>query len=81
MKTKERAPRLAWVRPSAGSVCFPKLAGADIDDFAATLVQREGVLLLPSSQFGYPGNHFRLGYGRADMPEGLEGLERHLRNN
>jgi len=73
--------RLSWVRPRAGSVCFPKLAGQSIDDFAATLVQREGVLLLPASQFGYPGNHFRLGYGRADMPQALEGLARHLRTN
>jgi aspartate/methionine/tyrosine aminotransferase len=77
----EHADRLSWVRPRAGSVCFPKLAGQSIDDFAATLVQREGVLLLPASQFGYPGNHFRLGYGRADMPQALEGLARHLRAN
>jgi aspartate/methionine/tyrosine aminotransferase len=77
----EHSERLSWVRPRAGSVCFPKLAGQNVDDFAATLVQREGVLLLPASQFGYPGNHFRLGYGRADMPQALEGLARHLRAN
>ena len=36
-------------------------------------MEREGVLILPASQFGYPGdNHFRLGFGRRDMPEGLE---------
>jgi hypothetical protein len=33
------------------------------------------VLLLPASQFGYPGNHFRLGYGRENLPEALERLE------
>ena len=77
----EHSDRLSWVRPRAGSVGFPKLVGAEVDDFAATLVQREGVLILPSSQFGYPGNHFRLGYGRADMPEALDGLARHLRAN
>ena len=77
----EHSDRLSWARPRAGSVCFPRLAGADIDNFAATLVQREGVLLLPASQFGYPGNHFRLGYGRADMPQALDGLARHLRSN
>jgi aspartate/methionine/tyrosine aminotransferase len=75
----EHSDRLSWVRPRAGSVCFPKLAGGNVDDFASTLVQREGVLLLPASQFGYPGNNFRLGYGRADMPQALEGLARHLR--
>jgi aspartate/methionine/tyrosine aminotransferase len=67
--------RFAWVRPVAGSVCFPRLIDGDIDGFAAELVEREGVLLLPASQFGYSGNHFRLGYGRADMPAALERVE------
>ena len=44
-----------WVRPRAGSVCYPEYLGGDIDDFAARLVEREGVLLLPASQFGDPG--------------------------
>ena len=66
--------RFAWARPAAGSVCFPRLIDGDIDLFTAELVEREGVLLLPSSQFGYSGNHFRLGYGRADMPAALERL-------
>ena len=65
---------------SDGASVFPD-SPVSIDDFAATLVQREGVLLLPASQFGYPGNHFRLGYGRTDMPQALEGLARHLRTN
>ena len=30
---------------------------------------------LPGSQFGYPGNHFRLGFGRTDLPEALARLE------
>jgi aspartate/methionine/tyrosine aminotransferase len=71
--------RFSWVRPRAGSACFPRLVDGDIDAFAADLVQREGVLLLPASQFGYSGNYFRLGYGRADMPQALDALERHLR--
>lgn len=75
----EHADRLSWTRPRAGSTCFPRLAGGNVDDFASTLVQREGALILPASQFGYPGNNFRLGYGRVDMPQALEGLARHLR--
>lgn len=67
--------RFSWIRPKAGSVCFPALKNGNIDDFSATLVQEEGVLLLPASQFGYPGNHFRLGYGRRDMLTGLLRLE------
>lgn len=67
--------RFTWVRPRAGSVCFPEYLGGNVDEFSSALVEQEGVLLLPASQFGYSGNHFRLGYGRRDMPEGLALLE------
>jgi len=71
-----RSDRFSWVRPRAGSVGFPRLvADIPIDDFAADLVQAEGVLLLPGSQFGHPGNHFRIGLGREDLPEALGRLE------
>jgi aspartate/methionine/tyrosine aminotransferase len=71
--------RFTWVRPRAGSVGFPRLTvpGIAIDDWAAGLVEAEGVLLLPGSQFGYGGNHFRLGFGRTDLPVALERLETH----
>ena len=70
------ADRFSWVRPRAGSTAFPKILDRNADEFAARLVDSEGVLILPGSQFGYPGNHFRLGFGRRDMPEGLERLQR-----
>ena len=71
--------RFSWVRPRAGSIGFPRLTvpGVSIDDWSASLVEAEGVLLLPGSQFGYGGNHFRLGFGRTDLPIALERLERH----
>ncbi|HEY7590304.1 MAG TPA: aminotransferase class I/II-fold pyridoxal phosphate-dependent enzyme [Candidatus Limnocylindrales bacterium] len=75
---RRQSARFAWVPPRAGSVAFPRLLGdVPIDRFAAELVEAEGVLLLPASQFGYPGNHFRLGYGRENLPEALERLETH----
>jgi aspartate/methionine/tyrosine aminotransferase len=69
--------RFAWVRPRAGSIGFPRLTvpGVAIDAWAASLVEAEGVLLLPGSQFGYGGNHFRLGFGRTDLPVALDRLE------
>ncbi|MFL5613797.1 MAG: aminotransferase class I/II-fold pyridoxal phosphate-dependent enzyme [Gemmatimonadaceae bacterium] len=70
--------RFCWVRPQAGSVAFPRLRSdvtGEIDRFCAELVESEGVLLLPGSHFGHEGNHFRIGYGRADMPQALERLE------
>ncbi|HEX5148964.1 MAG TPA: aminotransferase class I/II-fold pyridoxal phosphate-dependent enzyme [Candidatus Limnocylindrales bacterium] len=71
------ADRFSWVRPAAGSIGFPRLTvpGVRIDDWAAELVEAEGVLLLPGSQFGLPGNHFRIGFGRTDLPEALARLE------
>ena len=71
------ADRFAWVRPRAGSIGFPRLTvpGIWIDDWAAQLVEAEGVLLLPGSQFGHPGNHFRIGFGRTDLPDALDRLE------
>ena len=75
----EWADRFTWVRPRAGSVGFPRLTvpGLSIDDWTAGLVEAEGVLLLPGSQFGFGGNHFRLGFGRTDLPVALERLEAH----
>ena len=78
----DRPDVLGWVRPRAGSVGYPRLAfggrfaGWDADRFAAELVESEGVLLLPGSTFGQPGNHVRLGFGRFDLPEALAGLDR-----
>jgi aspartate/methionine/tyrosine aminotransferase len=71
------ADRFEWVRPRAGSIGFPRLTvpGVRIDDWAAGLVEAEGVLLLPGSQFDHPGNHFRVGFGRTDLPEALAKLE------
>ena len=75
------ADRFTWVRPRAGSVGFPRFTvpGVSIDDWAAGLVEAKGVLLLPGSQFGFGGNHFRLGFGRTNLPIALERLEGHAR--
>lgn len=75
---ERHADRFAWAPPTGGSIAFPRLARGDADDFAAKLVESEGVLLLPGSVFGMPGPHFRVGYGRRDMAEALGKVERFL---
>lgn len=68
-----------WVRPRGSSIGFPRLlVDTPIEQFAADLADEGGVLLLPGSVYGHPGNHFRIGFGRRDLPEALDGLERHM---
>ena len=70
---------LSWVRPRAGCIGFPRLQlRKPVERFAAELVERAGVLLLPGTVYGHPGNHFRLGFGRTDFAAGLERFERYL---
>ncbi len=74
--------RFEWVRPVAGSIAFPRLRhGGDADAFVASLVEEEGVLLLPGSAFDAGRDHFRIGFGRTDMPEALGKLEAFLRRH
>jgi aspartate/methionine/tyrosine aminotransferase len=73
------ADRFRWIKPRGGSTAFPELVtGEPIDGFVDDLASEEGVLLLPGTLFDYPGNHFRVGLGRADLPVALERLERFL---
>jgi aspartate/methionine/tyrosine aminotransferase len=66
-----------WVRPRGSAIGFPRLvADVAIEDFARALVDEEGVLLVPGSIYEQPGNHFRIGFGRRNMPEALARLER-----
>jgi aspartate/methionine/tyrosine aminotransferase len=65
-----------WTRPRGGSIGFPRLLGdVPVDTFAEDLVRETGVLILPGTVFGDAGNHFRLGFGRTNMPEALARLE------
>jgi len=37
-----------------------------------------GVLLLPGTLYGHPGNHFRIGFARRNMPAAFLKLEEFL---
>ena len=70
--------QFTWIRPKAGSIAFPKLLDGDIDEFCDELVQESGVLLLPGTLYDHPGNHFRIGLARKNVPEALTQLEKFL---
>lgn len=74
------ADRFEWVRPKAGPIAFPRLLLGDIDTFCDKLVQESGVLLLPGSMYDHPGNHFRVGFARRNMPDALDRLEKFLKS-
>jgi aspartate/methionine/tyrosine aminotransferase len=72
------AALFAWRRPQAGSIGFPRLLGKDVEAFCEALVKSAGVLLLPGTLYEDDGNHFRIGFGRKNMPEAIARLERFL---
>ena len=72
---ERHSTRFVWKRPIAGPIAFPRLLGADVERFCDDLVKATGVLLLPGTLFDEPGNHFRIGFGRENLPEALDRLE------
>ncbi len=75
---ERHAARFSWQRPQAGSIGFPRLLGQDVEAFCEDLVNSAGVLLLPGTLYGDDGNHFRIGFGRRNMPEAIGRLEQFL---
>ena len=62
-----------WIKPKAGTIGFPRLNGPmTASGFCRKVVQEAGIMLLPSTVFDYGDQHFRLGFGRENMPEVLE---------
>ena len=72
----EYAHLFEWIKPQGGCVGFVKYKGVEpIDSFCNRLVQKKSVLLLPASIYSHHSNHFRIGFGRNNMPECLEKLK------
>lgn len=73
-----------WYQPDGSCMAFPRYKGKDgVAAFTQSLVEEAGVLLLPSTIYRSdlgptPTDRFRLGYGRADLDEGLEAMSSHL---
>jgi aspartate/methionine/tyrosine aminotransferase len=73
-----RSDLLSWVRPTAGPIGFPRVAGGlDVERWCEDTAERAGVLMLPGTVYDEP-RHVRLGFGRANLPQALERLEGHL---
>lgn len=64
---------IQWLPPNAGSVAFPEWLGAEpVDDLCQRALREQSLMIVPSSIFDQPGNHFRVGLGRRNFPQVLE---------
>jgi aspartate/methionine/tyrosine aminotransferase len=71
-----------WLKPKAGSVAFVRINFCKTaKEFCEGLVNQKSVLLVPSTEFNYGNKHFRLGFGRKNLPEGLKLLEDYVLEN
>ena len=76
-----------WRHPDGSCMAFPRYNGPEgVEVFAQTLVESSGVLVLPGSIYASslgptPSNHFRLGFGRVGLDEGLAAMEAHIMGN
>jgi aspartate/methionine/tyrosine aminotransferase len=76
-----------WSPSDGGCVGYPRYIGpGSVDDFTTTLVEQAGVLLLPSGLYRSdlgptPDDRFRIGFGRANLAEGLAAFRAHLTRN
>lgn len=63
----------SWHRPAGGSICFPRmLIDAEASAFCDALVERAGIMLVPSSLFQFGERHVRIGYGRDDLAQVID---------
>jgi aspartate/methionine/tyrosine aminotransferase len=71
------AERWFWQRPRAGTTAFPRYLAGSTERLCADLVERSGVLLLPSVTYDAGDEHVRIGYARTNLPEALTVFEQH----
>lgn len=76
-----------WSVPDGGCIGYPRYKGGDgVEAFCKRLVERSGALLLPASVYASalnetPDDRFRIGYGRANMAEGLAAMQSYIDTN
>jgi len=73
-----------WTPPDGSCIGFPKYLGrGGVENFCASLVEENGVLLLPASIYQSelmqaPTDRFRIGFGREGIAEGLSAFREFL---
>jgi aspartate/methionine/tyrosine aminotransferase len=67
--------RFDWIRPNAGPIAFPSYKGGNVEQFCHDLFEQAGVLLLPGTLYDPSYRNFRIGFGRKNLPAGIQQLE------
>lgn len=69
----------SWVKPKAGTICFPRLLFDEpAPQFCERVVREAGIMLLPSTVYDYGNKHIRIGFGRENMPEVLGKFDEYI---
>ena len=78
-------PKIDWVEPSGGVICFPRIdAGLEFDAeaFHRRLLDQYGTYVGRGHWFEMPGEFFRIGYlwpHEGELRQGLEGISKAIR--
>jgi len=71
-----------WIKPKAGTLALVKLKNnKEAMKFCEDLIEKKGVLLMPTTMYDLDNQHFRIGFGRKNMPESLNELKSYLQEN
>ena len=66
----------SFIPPKAGSVAFVKLQiEKSALQFSNELIEKTGIMTVPSEMFDYPGKYIRVGFGRENLPDTLHKLQ------
>ncbi len=65
-----------FIPPKAGSTAFVRLNIKDSAlDFSNKLIEKTGIMTVPSEMFEFEGKYIRIGFGRRNLPEILNKLD------
>lgn len=68
-----------WKKPKTGTIAFPKLIKENSSLEFCQKVVKAGIMILPSTVYDFDDKHFRVGFGRENMPEALSKFEEYLK--
>jgi aspartate/methionine/tyrosine aminotransferase len=70
----------SFIPPQTGSTSFVKLNIENSSlEFSNQLVEKTGIMTIPSEMYEYQGKYIRVGFGRSNFPEALDKFDLYLK--